>query len=59
MLNSVEFNVITKKKDEFLYECAKGAHRIKKSNIVLFRDGMSVKVRKVFIRVIVYPRVYI
>ena len=59
MLNSVKFHVITKKSDNFVFSLALWAHQDSNSNLIFLNDGVSIKVKDKFLRVIFKPRIYV
>ena len=59
MLNPVKFHVITKKSDYFVFGLATWAHQDSNSNLIFLNDGVSIKVKDKFLRVIFKPRIYL
>lgn len=59
MLNSVEFHVITKKSDYFVFGLATWAHQDSNSNLYYLNDGVSIKIKNKFLRVLFKPRIYL
>jgi hypothetical protein len=59
MLNSVEFHVITKKSNPFVFQLARWAHLSNNSYLYPLNDGFSIKIKNKFLRVIFKPRIYV
>lgn len=59
MLNSVKFHVITKKSDSFVSALATWAHQDSNSTFYYLKDGVSIKIKDKFLRVIFKPRIYL
>lgn len=59
MLSSVKFHVITKKSDSFVFALATWAHQVNNSDLYYLNDGVSIKIKDKFLRVILEPRIYL
>ncbi len=59
MLNSVKFHVITEESDCFLFGLATWAHQDSNSDFYYLKDGVSIKIKDKFLRVIFKPRIYL
>ena len=59
MLNLVEFYVITQKSDPFVFQLARWAHGHYSTCFYELKDGVSIKIKDKFLRVIFKPRIYV
>ena len=59
MLSSVEFHTIDKENNSFIFLLASEAHANLDTNFIVLKDGISIKIKDKFLRVIFKPRIYL
>lgn len=59
MLNLVEFHTIDKESNSFIFLLASEAHTNLDTHFLVLKDGVSIKIKNKFLRVIFKPRVYL
>lgn len=59
MLSSVEFYTIDKESNPFIFLLASEAHSNPDTYFLVLKDGVSIKIKDKFLRVIFKPRIYL
>ena len=59
MLSSVEFHTIDEESNPFIFLIASEAHSNLDTYFLVLKDGVSIRIKNKFLRVIFKPRVYV